>query len=287
MAMHRESKGAAVPRSVAQYVREAYWPMQSRVLMQKRSHLTREWAILEGVIDQWGHRRLGDLHRQDIDMWLARLQARYKPSTFNRHLVRIKHAFRVAQDWYGIPSPVAHARKLRARGRKRLPTVDERERLLAGSPPALARYIVAASQTGQRREALWAMRVRDVDLRGGTITFPMTKNGEPLTVPLTQTMRGYLYAWWYLRMPGPAEYALPHVRLDSITQAFSRTCRRLGIHDLHFHDLRRGFGTALAAHGLNLPQIMQATGHLDPRMALRYIELAESEELRRAMDAAL
>lgn len=284
--VHPVRETAEVAPKVAAYVHQEYWPFLRAGLTQKRPALVREWAILQGVIDQWGHRRLGEVTARDADQWVARLRAQHKSSTYNRWMVRVKHCFRVAERWYGLPSPVAHVKRVRERGRTRTLTPEERDALMTGAGNNLRPYLVLALQTGGRRESLWLLRRRDIDLAAGTVTFPTTKNGEAHTVPLTTTLRGYLFAWWYLRPQDPDGRVLPSVELGSVSQSFRRLCQRLGIRDLHFHDLRHAVGTALGEAGANLPTIMAVTGHRDPRMALRYVHTGR-ERVREAMEGAL
>ena len=55
--------------------------------------------------------------------------------------------------------------------------------------------------------------------------------------------------------------------------SFRRACKRGGIHDLHFHDLRHDFATLLINNGASLYQVQHALGHKDQRMSARYAHL--------------
>ena len=60
---------------------------------------------------------------------------------------------------------------------------------------------------------------------------------------------------------------------DSVTQAFGRACRRGGISDLRFHDLRHEAISRLFERGLSVPEVAAISGHNDFRMVARYTHL--------------
>ena len=63
---------------------------------------------------------------------------------------------------------------------------------------------------------------------------------------------------------------------------FLKLCRRKGIHDLHFHDLRHEATSRLFEKGLNPVEVATITGHKDPRMLMRYTHL-RAEDLARKL----
>ena len=62
---------------------------------------------------------------------------------------------------------------------------------------------------------------------------------------------------------------------------FLKLCRRKGIHDLHFHDLRHEATSRLFEKGLNPVEIATITGHKDTRMLMRYTHLRAEDLVRR------
>ena len=51
-------------------------------------------------------------------------------------------------------------------------------------------------------------------------------------------------------------------------------CRRLGIEDFHFHDLRHTAASWLRMQGADIHTVAQLLGHKDLRMATRYQHLS-------------
>jgi integrase len=74
-------------------------------------------------------------------------------------------------------------------------------------------------------------------------------------------------------------------RLDSIKTAWRATCRRAGIKDLHFHDLRRDAACRWFEAGVPLHHIRDLLGHADISTTSRYLAVTPTE-LQRSMQMA-
>ena len=62
---------------------------------------------------------------------------------------------------------------------------------------------------------------------------------------------------------------------------FLKRCRRNGIEDLHFHDLRHEATSRLFEKGLNPVEVATITGHKDTRMLMRYTHLRAEDLVER------
>ena len=69
-------------------------------------------------------------------------------------------------------------------------------------------------------------------------------------------------------------------KADSVSAAFTRACLRLGIQDLHFHDLRHEGTSRLFERGYQIPEVAIVTGHRDWKSLKRYTNL-KPESLHR------
>ncbi len=79
----------------------------------------------------------------------------------------------------------------------------------------------------------------------------------------------------------------PEQRLFPITPnalrlSWERICKRAGIKDLHFHDLRHEAISRLFEKGLTVPEVASISGHRDIRMLMRYAH-AHQENIRRKL----
>jgi len=66
---------------------------------------------------------------------------------------------------------------------------------------------------------------------------------------------------------------------DTVSTAFRRACKRAGILDLRFHDLRHDLASNLVQAGVDIYKVKELLGHKDLRMTVRYAHLAP-ENLR-------
>jgi integrase len=62
-------------------------------------------------------------------------------------------------------------------------------------------------------------------------------------------------------------------RTASVSTAFTRACKSLGIVDLHFHDLRHRATADLFRMGLDIPRVALMTGHKTWAQLKRYTNI--------------
>ena len=67
-----------------------------------------------------------------------------------------------------------------------------------------------------------------------------------------------------------------------VKRAFKTACRKAGIENLRFHDLRHCAATNLRRAGVDTTTAMQIIGHKSPMMWKRYNSVAESDLLMAA-----
>ena len=58
--------------------------------------------------------------------------------------------------------------------------------------------------------------------------------------------------------------------IGSIRKAFNNACKRAGIKNLRFHDLRHTFATRLVLAGVDLATVSKLLGHSSIQMTMRY-----------------
>ena len=108
----------------------------------------------------------------------------------------------------------------------------------------------------------------NIDLYRRTAHLPMTKNGTSRDIPLSSRAIDALNA-----LPRNLSGFVFPVSRVALRGLWLRACRRAGIEDLRFHDLRHEATSRFFEKGLNVMEVASITGHKDLRMLQRYTHL--------------
>jgi len=214
------------------------------------------------------------------------------PSTVNRYLSALSHAFSIAcREWEWIEdSPMKRVSKFKEpRGRVRFLSDDERKRLLKACEQTnwlLYLAVVLALSTGMRRGEIMNLRWGDVDLQAGQITLHDTKNGERRAVPLTGLAEQLLFGYAQragdvqeadLLFPGHRRAGRGEQRKPvDFRQPWEQALEAAQIKDFRFHDLRHSAASYLAMNGASMTDIAEVLGHKTLQMVKRYSHLSEA-----------
>jgi integrase len=171
--------------------------------------------------------------------------------------------------------------------RQRYLSDAERSRLLAECRRSINQHLYAlvlvALNTSLRRGSLFALTTKNTDVRTGTISLEITKNGRGVVRPLvgealeivrrlaTSSKDGYLF-------PRGKGDPWCHYRA-----AWEHAVKRANISGFTFHCLRHTTASYLAQCGVPLFTIGGILGHADPRSTARYAHL-QTDTLRDALE---
>lgn len=251
-------------RTLLKDVLERY---RTEIVPRKRSveQLTHRTRILERAL---GDYKLSALSSSVVAAYRDHRLAEVSPATVRIELSVLSRILNTCIKEWGIPlrqgNPVAHiALPRNPRGRERRLETDEEARLLAAlnATPQVQALVTLAIETGMRRGELVQMDWQHIDWVRRTLFIPETKTDVPRTVPLTAKAVEVLLK---LRS-GTQGISGPVLNLNarSVSQAFRRACRRAGIPDLHFHDLRHEATSRFFELGLGPMEVSAITGHQD------------------------
>jgi len=197
-----------------------------------------------------------------------------QPGTVIRELAYLSAIINHARREWGIntTNPVVSVRKPPTpQGRDRVLSADEESRLLTALAPTgrrnpwLRPMAILSLETAMRRGELLQLRWQNIDLESQTAFLPMTKNGTARTVPLSRKAVTLLK-----ELPRCIDGSVFPINAPAHHKAFKRACKRAGLVDLHWHDLRHTAITRLATKLPNLIELAAVSGHRSLTMLKRY-----------------
>lgn len=252
---------------------------------------------------QLGNKVITDVSDADVDAAMAELARRGRldsrgqstgqplaPSTLNRYQKTLAQVYAFAKRERilrrSFTSPTAGAPLAPEKTHHdRFFSEDEIELLIKVAGVADHQYgqlptiILFAAHTGLRKANILQMRWGQIDLENRTAIVPVTKNHQPIVVPLSQelisafgNLRGDRSdkAWLF---PGRAG------RCRDIRKTWSRTMRLANLTGRTFHSLRHSFGYQLAKAGVNQSVIMMLMGHRSLAASARYMHMSTNDRL--------
>jgi integrase len=132
-----------------------------------------------------------------------------------------------------------------------------------------------------RRGELLGLHWKDINFEERRIILERhIKNNERRIIPMNETLFAALKSLFFVNPD--SEMVFPDINGDMVGMAFRRACKRAGIEDFRFHDLRHTFASHLIMGGANPRTVQTLLGHKDLRMTMRYSHLSP-EHLRDAV----
>lgn len=156
-------------------------------------------------------------------------------------------------------------------------TIEEEKRLLYACRGylnnQLVDIVITALHTGMRLGELLDLRWQDVDLFRKTITVLKTKNKDPKTIPMTETLADmFRHKAKVVSMSGYVFTTSTgtRIRARNLQREFYKAIKKAQIENFRFHDLRHTFATRLVQQGVDLYTVARLLGHRDLSTTQRY-----------------
>lgn len=284
-------RGEWTPPASAVTLADVITRYEQQVLPLKRGAAQEKYILRAWKSSPLGQRRIDAIKPADIAQARDRRMEEVSPTSVRRYLDTLSGVFQVAiRDWELITSnPVGSIRKPssgRARDRRVLP--EEAERIVAATRSTDLPAIVAlALQTAMRRGEILDLRWSHIDFTTRTALLPLTKNGEPRTVPLTrkavEVLRG---------VPRGSDDRVFRKNGTSLSECFRRAAQRAReayererlaagaspaeverdkfLRDIRLHDCRHERVSNLVESGFNLAEVAAVSGHKTLACLKRY-----------------
>lgn len=231
-----------------------------------------------------------------IDTFTVRIYMKYRlelegkeaitKATLNREVATLRHSLNVA-----VARRVLSSNPMTSQGervkllkennqRVRFLTEDEEQKLLQNCNDWIKPLVITALHTGGRASEL--LNLTWAAISKGTITFKAcySKTDETRTVPLSKTLTEVLKQVKVSQDP-PSEYVFcsrAGTPYKSYRTGFETACRKAGVSDFHFHDLRHTFASKLIMRGVDLVTVKELLGHKNITMTLRYSHLSQEHK---------
>lgn len=268
-------------------VRDALAQYTKHVSIEKRGYKQEKYRASTISKSFLGKKKLSELTTVDIanyrDIRLSSISRNTNrpiaPNTVRLELALVRDLFNIAIIEWGIckDNPVSRVRKPKLpQGRDRRISLSEERRLLRAAAAhrniEIYSLIVLAVETAMRQGELLNLQWENINLRTRIAHLPLTKNGAKRDVPLSMRAVGAL-----TRLGMQPEGSVFNYTSDGFKSAWRTLIRRLGIDDLHFHDLRHEAVSRLFELGtLDMMEVATISGHKSMQMLKRYTHLKAS-----------
>jgi integrase len=235
--------------------------------------------------------RVTDLTAQEVAKYRDHRLKEVSAASLKRELVILRRVLTLASKDWGIALPQNPVRMITLpkadKARTRRLEAGEEEKLLQITNQKLRRVIILALETAMRRGEILNIKKSHINYSKSVLLIPSTKNDQSRTIPLSSqaltALRGQLRASQRLfgGVISLVESTVFDYKPRGLSGEFLKLCRRKGIENLHFHDLRHEATSRLFEKGLNPVEVATITGHKDTRMLVRYTHLRAEDLVKR------
>ena len=259
---------------------------KNEITISKRGGHIEAYRLAKIMRDPIAEIKLSQLSAMHIADYRDRRLKEVSACSVVKEMTLISLSLDIARKEWGVPMRSNVVRDVKKpqpeRGRDRRLSSEEHTVLLRSCSKStnhwLTPLIIIAIETGMRRGELLSLAWEDVDLDLRVAHLDMTKNGSSRNVPLSSEAINLLRS-----LPHDISGKVFPLTAASLRGLWNRACRRAGITDLHFHDLRHEATSRFFEKGLNVMEVATITGHKDLRMLQRYTHL-RAEDLAKKLD---
>ena len=254
---------------------------------ERQKAVRRKKGITNLLLNDFANIPLRHFNTRLVEEYQTKILSEGKASaTANRHLATLKHMFTKAVEWEMVEEEAlkkVRRVKLFPENNRRLRYLSKEEcqALINACNPHLRPIVITALNTGMRKEEILSLEwERHIDLRHGFILLDITKNGDRREIPINQTLRETMQGI-VRRIDSPHVFINGEgKRFKDVKRSFHSACRKAGIKDFRFHDLRHCFASHLIMAGVDITTLKELLGHKTLTMTLRYAHLAPSHKVK-------
>ena len=276
----------------AEFATDEYMPYAEK---HKRSADMDESKLRLHMLKVFGHKRICDISRRDVDMYRTAIAQSHSNATSNRHVALLSRMMGLAIAWErGVAkNPCTGIKKLQESSDiGRALKSDEIKRLqmaLDAEPNRLgAQAVLLLMYSGLRHAEVLTLPWSAVDLKEGTIFLSHTKSGRSRYVTLNSVAIDLLTS---IKPTPDSPWVFPGVDqkkpMNDIRTVWMRALASAQVKHARIHDLRHSLASAAAVAGVSLYTIQKMLGHASSQTTQRYAHLSDSRAMRDASMAAV
>ena len=210
-----------------------------------------------------------------------------KTGTINRELASLKHMFTIAEKLgkFDGKNPVKEVKFFQERQYvMKILDKEEIKRLIDAAADDLKSILIIAVSTGMRKGEIFNLRWSDIDFIDHYIHIKKTKSNVMRKVPMNSVVAGTLKGIERkTEFIFPSSWSKKYKHIMGVFRPFKAACKKAGIEDLRFHDLRHTAATAMITGGIDLVTVSEILGHSTIQMTMKYAH-PTPENKRRAVN---
>lgn len=253
---------------------------------QAKSNTHAITAAFKALESHFGDRNLETITLADLESWIETVNKTPLPNGqprktagLRRWCIILRAALRLANGRGDLKATPQKGMIIPGEEdeRERICSDEEFASLVANTNPRFALFLTIAFWSGMRRDEITSIEWKHIDMTNEDIHVPKSKNGEARSVPMHPELTAALKAY-----PRPINGGLLFAKCYPASAYMTKLCRKLGIVDLHLHDMRHTTGTRLMNAGVNIKTIAEILGHRNLKSVMRYLN-PRKNDLQRAM----
>jgi len=241
---------------------------------------------VEKLIQFFGNFRISEISENLIERYKEhRLNEGVSKKTINRELNVLNSIFNRVKELnlYNGDLPKVKKFKTDSDDTVKYLTPEEARRLVEACPDWFKPVVVFALNTGLRAGEIFSLRWENIDFENRVIYIESTstKTKKTYKVPMNETVykllkklekekkeHGYVFT---------NRLGLPYKYEDrTYLKVFKNACKRAGIENFRFHDLRHTFASWIAMKSKDIYAVQKLLNHSSLEMTKRYAHLTEN-----------
>ena len=259
------------------------------------SPVTRDGYLyfLAALVQKWGGRPIPSITMEEVLEYRSLVAGEWSASLSNRRLFVLKQVFKLAVD-QGVQgcADVGSIKQLSENERNRFLMPQELDRLIEAARPTRAKYylplaIMLGAEHGTSLQEVTSLNWSDIHFlkhNEAFVNFQRTKNDSERTHIIMPRTFAELMKWKShlenrrskRHIPVLDNYLICHLNgtgMKDFDTSWENACKKAGIEDLTYHDLRHCYCSNILFAGGTLKDAKEMIGHKTLKMTDRYAHL--------------